>query len=75
MSTTTFQSACAALGGPQYQSEASRQLDIGLSSVLRYASGKRPVPREVYESLSAAIDERLAELKGLRPRVNGRDAA
>jgi hypothetical protein len=64
-----FIQACTALFGPNWQTEAARQLTISLSSVLRYANGERVVPREVYETLSKLIDRRLDELSGLRPKV------
>ena len=72
MSANTFMLACRALWGSQWQSEASRGLGISLSSVLRYANGERAVPQEVYETLSDVIDERLAELERLEPKVDGR---
>jgi hypothetical protein len=40
-----------------------------LSSVLRYAAGERPVPRDFYATLSRLIDRRLAELERMKPRV------
>ena len=69
MSANTFMLACRALWGSQWQSEAARGLGISLSSVLRYANGERVVPREVYETLSAVIDRRLAELERMKSRV------
>ena len=67
MSANTFTLVCRALWGSQWQSEAARGLGISLSSVLRYASGEWVVPREVYETLSDVIDQRLLELERLKP--------
>jgi len=65
MTRTTFKHACAALWGPQYQSEAARQLGIGRSSVVRYDLGDRTVPVQIVERLGELLAERQARIDGL----------
>lgn len=49
MSQKPFQAAAKALWGPQHQSEAARQLSLGLRSVVRYDQGERTVPPVVLD--------------------------
>lgn len=44
MNRTMPRAAGEAPWGPQYCSEAARQLGLGLRSVMRYDAGERPVP-------------------------------
>ena len=69
MSQHLFIRAATMLWGEQYQAEAARQLGINRSSVLRYASGRRPVPAKVIEKMAALLVEREAELGKLIPKV------
>ena len=66
MSRPLFRSACAALWGPQYRSEAARQLDVSLRTLMRYDAGERDVP--------AALLVRLAKLLRQRQAYAGRIA-
>jgi hypothetical protein len=72
MSDNTFAQAAKIMWGQDgapWQTAAAEGLGIALSSVVRYASGEREVPREVYEKLGGLIDRRLDELEELKPRV------
>jgi len=69
MSQHLFSRAAESLWGPQYQSEAARQLGISRQSVLRYAAGRRAVPAQVIERLAALLVERESELAKLIPKV------
>ena len=69
MSTKTFQEACAALWGPQYQSAAARQLGIARSSMVRYDAGDREVPRVVLGTLLGLLEQRQAKIEALRAKV------
>jgi predicted transcriptional regulator len=57
------------LFGWQYQTDAARELKLSRSSVVRYASGERPIPSEVFKQLSWLIDERLEVLERMQPDV------
>ena len=69
MSTKTFQQACEALWGPQYQAEAARRLGIARSSMGRYDNGDRHVPRAVLGTLAGLLEQRQAKIEALRPKV------
>jgi hypothetical protein len=69
MSQELFTAAAEALWGPQYQSEAARQLDLGLRSVTRYAAGERAVPSTVFARLAKLLAQRQAQIAKLQPRV------
>ena len=69
MSTKTFQQACEALWGPQYQTAAARKLGIARSSVVRYDAGDREVPRVVLGSLLGLLDQRQTKIEALRSKL------
>ena len=69
MSTKTFQAACAALWGPQYQSKAARQLGVGRSSIVRYTNGEREVPCVLLGTLAGLLEQRQAKIEGLRAKL------
>lgn len=69
MSQNIFQSACEAMWGPYYQAEAARQLGIGRSSVVRYDSGDRAVPKVVLGTLAGLLEKRQPKIEALRPKV------
>jgi hypothetical protein len=69
MSTKTFQAVCAALWGPQKQSKAARQLGVGRSSIVRYDSSVPAVPKAVLGTLAGLLEQRLAKIEALRPKV------
>jgi hypothetical protein len=68
MTRHTFQAICQSLWGPQYQSEAARQLGISRRSMVRYDQGERPVPDPVAERLNKLADERCKQLAKLSSR-------
>lgn len=68
-----FKKACAALWGEYYRSEAARQLDAGLRTVMRWDAGERPVPEEKMQRLMELLIERqteIAKLTGQMPKVS-----
>lgn len=60
-----FQKSCAALWGPQYKSEAARQLQAGLRSVMRWDAGERAVPADKLERLQVLLLRRQGEIAKL----------
>lgn len=69
MNQTLFQESCRALWGTQFQSQASRQLGIGLSSVQRYDYGQRDVPDAVLQALAALLADRQHAIEALRKQL------
>jgi len=68
MTQKQFQAACAALWGPRYQLEATRELGVGRSSVVRYDAGERAVPDAIAERLRQLLTERGRLINGLLVR-------
>ena len=66
MSQQLFQSACAAMWGPQYRSEAARRLGVSLRSVMRYDAAETPVPTKILSDLASLLDLRRTEAAELR---------
>ena len=65
-----FTDACRALWGSSWQTEASRQLEIALSSVVRYSRGDRPPPPIVYHQLTVMTERRRRELARIAERID-----
>jgi hypothetical protein len=63
------------LWGPQYQSEAARQLGLALRSVVRYDQGERRVPEAVLDQLYGLLIKRHAEIGKLVGRIGRGDSA
>jgi hypothetical protein len=69
MSQKLFAAASQALWGPHYQSEAARQLGIGLRSVTRYDAGERSVPPVLLVRLGKMLEQRQDEIARLRVKM------
>jgi len=65
MNRSTFKASCEALWGPQYRSEAARQLNIGLRSMMRYDAGERDIPQAIWEQLAELLIERRGKIEKL----------
>jgi hypothetical protein len=60
-----FKQMAAALWGPQYRSEAARQLDVHLRTLMRWDAGERPVPDEKIDMMVTLLDERQKKITTL----------
>ena len=60
-----FKQMAAALWGPQYRSEAARQLDVHLRTLMRWDAGERPVPDEKIDVMVTLLDERQEKITTL----------
>ena len=69
MNQTRFKSACEALWGPQYRSEAARQLKLGLRTVMRYDAGERDVPKDVLARLGTLLAQRQEQIAKLLAKL------
>jgi hypothetical protein len=69
MNRTTFKAACAALWGPQYRSEAARQLKVHLRTVMRWDNGDTKIPRSVGCRLGKLLVQRQAEIGKLLSKL------
>ena len=65
-----FQSASAALWGPQYCSEAARRLGVSLRAAQRYDAGEREVPAVLIDRLQKLLRERQGEIAKLLPKLD-----
>jgi len=63
MTKTGFKTACALLWGPQYISEAARQLGLGRRTATRYDVGDSPVPDVIADRLVKLLKERQREIE------------
>ena len=53
------------LWGPQYRSEAARQLDVHLRTVMRWDSGETAIPQSAWDRLYDLMIKRQAEVSKL----------
>jgi hypothetical protein len=60
-----FKVSCEALWGPQYRSEAARQLRISLRTMMRYDRGDSPIPDDIAERLLKLLYDRSEKLDDL----------
>lgn len=67
-----FRAIGAALYGPEWQSELARRLDVNLTTLRRWATGKFAIPAGIWADLVPLIDAKQAELTGLRPSIADR---
>ena len=70
-----FRTLGAALYGPEWQSELARQLDVNLTTMRRWATGKFTIPEGVWAELLPLIDAKQDELTRLRPVIEDRTSA
>ena len=61
----TFRAACELLWGPQYRSEAARQLKISLRTLMRYNAGESPIPEGIVRRLHTLLNDRSAMLDNM----------
>jgi hypothetical protein len=64
-----FKAICEAMWGPQYRSEAARQLGVHLRTMMRYDSGDSPIPDEIVGRLFKLLDSRTAKLDDLLEKL------
>jgi hypothetical protein len=69
MSQKLFQASCTVLWGPQYRSEAARQLGVSLRGLMRYDAGDRAVPPVLLARLAKLLEQRQAAIAKLLPKV------
>jgi hypothetical protein len=69
MNRTTFKAACSALWGPQYRSEAARQLKVHLRTVMRWDSGESRVSQSADHKLVVLLKARQLEIAKLVCRL------
>jgi hypothetical protein len=63
MNRTTFKATCTALWGPQYRSEAARQLKVHLRTVMRWDTGDtKVIPQAVADRLAVLLKARQAQI-------------
>lgn len=55
--------------GPQYQSEAARQLGIGRSSIVRYDSGERTITPAIMANIATKLELRQKKIEEILPKV------
>ena len=67
-----FRATGEALYGPEWQSELARQLDVNLTTLRRWATGKFAIPAGIWADLGPLIEAKQAEMEKLRPIVSGR---
>ena len=70
-----FHAIGKALYGPEWQSELARQLDVNLTTMRRWATGKFRIPPGIWASLLPLLDAKQAELTRLRPVIEDRTSA
>jgi hypothetical protein len=69
MSSKLLQNAGAALYGPRWQTDLARDLDISDRTIRRWASGTDDVPVGAYVDLARLVEERMAALEALSPKL------
>jgi hypothetical protein len=69
MNRALFKAACTALFGPQYRSEAARQLKVHLRTVMRWDNGDTKIPRTVGCRLGKLLVQRQAEIGKLLSKL------
>lgn len=69
MSQKIFKEASEVLWGPQYRSEAARQLGVHLRTVMRWDAGERRVPQVTLALLAKLLVQRRAEIDKLHPKI------
>lgn len=69
MSSKLLQDAGAALYGPRWQTDVARDLNVSDRTIRRWAAGTDDVPAGAYLDLARLIEERVADLEALAPKL------
>jgi len=65
-----FKTICEALWGPQYRSEAARQLGVSLRTLMRYVADESPIPDDIVGRLRTLLDDRIENLDTLLDKLD-----
>lgn len=64
-----FRTACIVVFGPHYITPASLRLRVNERTIQRWVKAEYPIPPGVFLELKEALDDKMDELRMIRPRI------